>query len=69
MDFLSFLSYFVLPVPALHSFVIPRPGEGDLETVKGNKWNSLCGRESAVTVMNLVLFHSPLCKEELSSLA
>lgn len=27
--------YFVLPVPALHSLMVPCPGEGDLEKVEG----------------------------------
>lgn len=31
------VSYFVLPMPALHGFMVPRPSESDLETVKGNK--------------------------------
>lgn len=30
-------SYFVLPMPALHSFMVPYPGESDLETEKDNK--------------------------------
>lgn len=37
-------SYFVLPVPALHSFMVPSSRESDLQTVKGSWFSFLCGR-------------------------
>lgn len=31
------MSYFVLPLPAFHTLMVPRPGESDLMTLEGNK--------------------------------
>lgn len=46
-------SYFVLPMPALHSFVVPYPRESDLETKTRNIY-IFCGTPS--NEMVIILF-------------
>lgn len=54
-------SYFVLPMPALHGMMVPRPSESDLETTNDTDFvvdRALCQQSLCL------LGHLPLCKVE-----
>lgn len=62
-------SYFVLPMPALHSFVVPYPRESDLETERQEIYIYFVVHRAMRWWLFCLWGSRPLCKEELLSLA